>query len=325
MPLYNLEFREWETPEGVSGSALFRKPLGTGIYVLVFANGEEYVGQTINFMKRFTQHQHRWDDIVKVRFAPVAKKYLDEAEATLIAQRGVDYRLRNLMLTSRPLGSSPLDVTIDPQIQQQWLETREDFKPSRISKERIDVAHSRGIKNEKFDSLLEHPFGEAVIDTVAEYVHQVIPFPEQTEHYLWTATAMPSTNRRKDHQRLATLSIQNVEMLYIFEELEDGEWLPFTAINTAVMENPPSDFEEFMDIHSYYRTAGPVNRIFYQGIYGLEDFFAESEILRAARSLALGQMRKGRAMFSRFHNQAMTDAVFLRIAEQQQYLNLTDS
>lgn len=318
--LYNLEFREWDTPVGVSGSALFREPLGTGIYVLVFANGEEYAGQTINFMKRFTQHRHRWDDIVKVRFASVAKKYLAEAEATLIAQRGLEYRLRNLMLTSHPLGSSPLNLTINPQIQQQWLEAREDFQPSQISNKRVEIAKSRETKNEKFQALAEHPFGEAVIETVAEYVHQVIPFPEQTEHYLWTVTAMPSTNKRKNHQRLAILSIQNVEMLYIFEELENDEWLPYTAINTAVIENIPSEFEGYMDVHGSYRTAGEVNQIFYQGIYGIQDFFEKPEILQAARSLALGQMRKGRAMFSRFHNAAMTHAIFLHIAKQQKTL-----
>ncbi len=81
------------------------------------------------------------------------------------------------MLTSHPLGSSPLDLTIDPQIQQQWLEAREDFQPSQISNKRVEIAKSRETKNEKFQALAEHPFGEAVIETVAEYVHQVIPFP----------------------------------------------------------------------------------------------------------------------------------------------------
>ena len=45
----------------------------------------------------------------------------------------------------------------------------------------------------------------------------------------------------------------------------------------------------------------------------IKEFLMDDAILLAARELALGQMRKGTTMFSKYHNDALSDAVFERI------------
>lgn len=82
-----MNFRRWSTPPATNASALFTEPLSTGIYILSFNNGEEYVGQTVNFMQRFTAHRRRWDDIESIRFAAVPRIQLDYLEQEVINQR----------------------------------------------------------------------------------------------------------------------------------------------------------------------------------------------------------------------------------------------
>ncbi|WP_423300390.1 hypothetical protein [Micrococcus yunnanensis] len=53
----------------------------------------------------------------------------------------------------------------------------------------------------------------------------MIPLPTETQGRGWVLSAWPSTNRTRNHRRFATLSIQNVEMLYLYEDrTRDGEW-----------------------------------------------------------------------------------------------------
>ena len=70
-----------------------------GIYVLTFANGDQYVGQAKNVLTRFTDHYTRWGrDIHSLDFAPVAAQYLNLYEVLTIR--------RHLATSSGP-GTSP--------------------------------------------------------------------------------------------------------------------------------------------------------------------------------------------------------------------------
>lgn len=308
-----MNFRQWSTPPATNASALFTEPLSTGIYILSFNNGEEYVGQTVNFMQRFTAHRRRWNDIKSIRFAAVPRTQLDHAEQEVINQRkDAGKRLRNLLLTSHPLGSSALDVTITPQEQQQWLSTDESFSPSPISTTRLLQARDRQAQiHTALTKLLSHPQGKDVIHTLATYIHLVIPYPDEVEQQLWTVTAMPDTARTKENRRLATLSIQNVEMLYLGEyKRRGGSWGTYTVLNIADGTPLPSSIQRRSSTRTY-RTAGRIRALDGHSLDVLPKWLADSQTLFAARSLALGQMRKGQAMFSRHHNVLLADAAYL--------------
>lgn len=69
-----------------------------GIYVLHFANGELYVGETSNMATRFAQHAKTWDDIVALAFKAKAvdaavRRQLEADECHRLQDLG--YRLRN--------------------------------------------------------------------------------------------------------------------------------------------------------------------------------------------------------------------------------------
>lgn len=307
----NYNFYQWETPPGFSASALFSEPLTSGVYILHFSNGEEYVGQTVNFMRRFTDHRRRWNDIVSIQFTYLPKSQLDEAERDIILyrQRGGKH-LRNLTLLSQPGGSSPLDVMITPQFQEEWLKANESFIPVGELSERINRARQRYSITPKFRMLMKHEYINEIISDVSSYVYQVIPCPALVESRSWVLTAMPSTARTKLNRRLATLSINNVEMLYLGEWKKfDGTWEPYTVLNIAANKVSAPEGTG-INITSEYKSAGLIQKIDGDGLGKVEDWLENKDILRAARSLAVGQMRKGKAMFSRFHDETFADAVF---------------
>lgn len=93
-------FRTYATPPGTSLSVQLG-PFGDrcGIYVLRFADGEQYVGQSVDVVNRFTSHRRRWDDIQAIEFCHVSREILDDAEKeTIQLRRDAGVRLRNSAL-----------------------------------------------------------------------------------------------------------------------------------------------------------------------------------------------------------------------------------
>lgn len=316
----SLRFRRWEVPPGVAPSVLFGETLGPGIYLLEFADGSEYVGQSLHPNTRFATHQRRFDDIAAVRFTPTARGDLDRVEQQLITvRRAADVQLRNKTLMSQPLGpSAALDSIIDQQEQAAWIGLGQDMAEPEISPERIELARRR-IQAEP-DRLpapqREHPHTLDALESIAAYVYHVIPSPAETESRGWVLSAWPSTNRTKVHRRFSTLSIQNVELLWFMEDLtDDGEWLQRTMMNVAPTLPITPEIEDIAEEGSY-RTVGPVTRLFFDDWNQVEAVLFAPGVLLAARELALGQLRKGRAMFSRFHSDALADEVFSWIADE---------
>ncbi|WP_124106152.1 GIY-YIG nuclease family protein [Kocuria tytonicola] len=310
-----LQFKEWDAPAGVSSSVLFDAGLMSGIYILGFANGEEYVGKTVNFPRRFTDHRRRWPDIVFVRFAPVLPENLDRMERAVVSEReAAGVILRNLLLLAQPLGPSRLDVLIDKQAQAEWLTAGADYQGLAVDPHRTRVARRRMRSRQNLDRLMRHPKAHQVISAVAAYVGKVIPSPDLGEGGLWTLTAVPGTSRGPTNRRLATLSIQNVEVMFLGEHKDEaGEWRPYSVLNISDRGELPDDVSGHFEAHNGYRSAGTVRAAWLEGLHAIPELLDIPEVLLAARSLALGQLRKGRGAFSGYHNDAFADAVFVEI------------
>lgn len=148
-------------PTEGSVAALFRaKTRRCGIYVLHFANGEHYVGQTVDITRRFPQHRKRHADIARISFRSVGKRSLDAHEALLIQLlERRQFRLRNIDMTSI-LATEPgsFDDLMPTEEQQRWLK-----EPSFIdlAGERVEVTRSDRVYDERYriltDILREEP------------------------------------------------------------------------------------------------------------------------------------------------------------------------
>lgn len=216
-------------------------------------------------------------------------------------------------MVSKFVGASLLDMVVDQQVQAEWLEADPDVDDIVIGT-RAEVAARRARSREPFKELQAHERWPEIIECLAHYVGRVIPHPHQTEGKTWTVTALPSTNRRPNHRRLAAVSINNVEVLVLMEDLVDVAWEPWFLLNTTLEPALHRELERLTRLRNY-RSTGELRSWLLDGLI-VPALLDEPDVLKAARSLTVGQLRKGSPMFGRFHNGSLADAIFLRIQEE---------
>lgn len=313
-----LRFKRWKFTSDLAPSAVLQLDNACGIYVLEFSNGEQYVGQSVNFLTRLSSHRRKHEDIVAINLCELPSQDLDSAEFEEIQRRRESgIHLRNKTLLSQPLGDSPLDVLVDQQVQAKWLNISPEDEDDVQIGSRGRLAKRRRASVKRFNELSEQPEFQTILDCLASYVAFVIPWPQETEGKTWTVTALPSTNKTALNRRLATLSVNNVEVLFLglYRESKEEEWWPYTVLNVAHTYEPKSRFADYVFSTDNYRSAGRVKSIQLFGDFVVSELLTHDDICLAARELALGQLRKGTTMFSRFHNDALADAIFERIED----------
>ncbi len=283
-----------------------------GIYVLHFADGYEYVGQARNVMARFRTHVRTWaHPIVALDFAPVPADELDVSERRVIqAKEREGVRLRNSALVGLPMGEAAVDVVVARAAQEEWLngvDVRADVSA------RCMEAAGRDRSAQSFRTLAERPYYDLLLDVLAAYVRQVIPAPDRTEQRFWCVTAMPSTGRTTAWQRVAAITVNNVETLVIGETTEsDGTVYLDGFLNVAPGLRLPSSLNVET---AEYRTVGEVQRI--QAEAAFLEFAVHHPLVRdAARITAMGLLRKGTSMMGRYHCAPLADDIFDRIRQE---------
>lgn len=142
-------------PKVVSGQTsvakLFRSK-HCGIYVLHFANGEYYVGQSIKVVSRFAQHRHNHVDIEKISFKSVARKHLNVEEQAVVRHLETNgFRLRNINLVIFSYGNTDFDLIMPRTEQERWLD---DLSFIDLDGERYVDEALRGRYRKKYEKLL---------------------------------------------------------------------------------------------------------------------------------------------------------------------------
>ncbi|WP_312347594.1 GIY-YIG nuclease family protein [Actinomyces sp.] len=310
-------FRHWEISSGTSLGVHFRPGENRcGIYILEFSDGQRYVGQSHDVIRRFADHSRKHPDIASVQFCAVPAHDLDAAERQLVQnQRDAGHYLRNIDLVSQSWSDSVLDAVVDREIQISWAEGAPQTHPDDL---RMLIARRRRATRQKYEALQDHPGFDAVFADVRTYVDRVIAWPSATDGRFWTLTALPSTGKSRELRRLACVSCGRVETFVILEDRESGDLWWFLNIEHGVVSRRalPRDLRSALAADDGYRTAGVVDRIT-GGVAGsLSDWLDETPNLElAARQLALNLMRKGPSLFARFHCDDFVDEVLLAIED----------
>jgi hypothetical protein len=282
-----------------------------GIYVLHFADGYEYVGQARNVLTRFRTHVRSWAyPIVTLDFAPVPAERLDEMERQVVQvkeREGV--KLRNSALVGLPMGDAAVDLLITRPQQEEWLD---GVDPHADFTDRCMAAESRDHTGKNFATLVAHPHYEVILNVLAAYIRQVIPAPDMTEKKYWYVSAMPSTGRTSTWRRIAAITVNNVETLVTGETTENGEVYLDGFLNVAPGLRLPSTLDV---IETTYRTVGEVQTIRSQAAF--LEFAVHHPLVRdAARTTAMGLLRKGTSMMGRYHCTPLADDIFHRIQQE---------
>ncbi|MCI7672201.1 MAG: GIY-YIG nuclease family protein [Schaalia hyovaginalis] len=310
-------FARWATLPGSSLAAHF--PPGAsrcGIYILEFANGERYVGQTVDVVRRFRDHARRFGDVEAIQFLPHPREFLNEAErSTIRSQVDAGHRLRNIDLVIASRASSPLDAEVDRPLQESWLE---DGIVDAIPDDRTLRAQRRLRLRPRYDELRSHPHYEEVFADLVTYVKSSIVWPSVTAERFWTVTPLPLTGKDRHWRRLFTVNCGKVETFVTYEERDTQEVYWFMNVDHQNLS--PRDFPRELRAAYHctdsYRSIGRCGQV-NGGVAGsLTHWFAEVPGLsHASRSLALSLMRKNPTLFAKSHSDDLTDDLLIALSE----------
>lgn len=292
----------------------------TGIYVLRFADGQQYVGQAVNVVGRFAQHRRTWDDIVSIDFARVPRRSLDasEVEAIRILEGG-GIRLRNIHHATHVLGDRDIDLHVTPDDQYAWLNGApilEDVP------DRIDDAAQRTQGVDAFTRFQKFDSTYLVSALCGIYITLAIPRPRETERTFWALSAAPSTNKRRDHRRLAALSINTMETFVIGQNLSNEfGWLltgfvvlrPATLAEYTSLDDVGASESSLLELDTdrQYHAAGDDQAVIHFFAFdGFKELVTLPGFAEAARELNLRLMRKGPTLQWKAHNFQLADEVF---------------
>lgn len=313
----DLKYSRFDVSELTSISALIPAQR-RGIYVLEFRNGEYYVGQSQNIVRRFAQHRHgntnhaeAWDDIKKLWFMPVPETLnLTEIEITEIRRfRKLGKPLRNRALNFGHDQPSPLNMLITVEDQQSWVlgEGPYDLRGAKEKLPRLGNEPSKFLRQAPYEC--RNP----ILTDLAFALTNLVPETVQLEGRYWTISDCPSTAGG----RWATLNTGFVELLYFPREEAGG----FACLNTVAgtllddqltqqtAQVDDDSHDVFVDRVTYQSTSAD-RLIFTAGDLATicDDY---PEVLLGARAFALQAMRQNTSgMFARWHSKALTRDIY---------------
>ena len=301
-----------DTRNRKSVADIFNVNNSCGIYILYFDNEEYYVGQTINFVKRFTQHRAKYRDIIYVSFKEIGLENLTEVERTTVHEfELLKKKLRNINIVSIINGKTDLDLIVSVEDQTKWLNY--ELPLETLNTPRSEYPELRKKYTDSYNKLKKHPLFDAICQIVQGYVLNTIPYPRATEYYFWSCSCLPSNNNAdilgdKLLLRLnifwqETLNIANNEFYYLddndIEQVEKVLLITIFLSKSKLFEHYTTESLkakypslEFGD-HHYSSGGQDQQQIF---IYDFEfiDFLFDTPITDAIKEFNLRLMRKRR-------------------------------
>ncbi|MCF2707436.1 GIY-YIG nuclease family protein [Arcanobacterium haemolyticum] len=226
----------------------------SGIYILEFTDGTQYVGQTLNFAKRMWQHRHGskhhapWNDITAINLLNSPLEKLDEIERETIGELiSAGISLRNKQYNFYNTMDSSFEQTIERINHEHWAST----PPTTLGLGTVKHAATRPagatpklyVQTGEYrqpDTTQSSSLAQKVVAAVAEIV-SLIPEATSLEKEYWTISDFPSTAGG----RFITLNVGRLELLYIPRQKFSFEEASGTYEDYGVHLNFPA--ETFLD------------------------------------------------------------------------------
>ncbi|MCT2288686.1 GIY-YIG nuclease family protein [Corynebacterium sanguinis] len=317
-------FRRFAIGTLPSVAALFPPHQRRGIYVLEFSNGEQYVGQALNVVARFTTHRHGsrhhepWDDAVAIQFAPIESEPLAPIEFEHIERlRSQGIVLRNKMGNLGHAQPSGLDQHVSVEEQEHWVLGHGLFGQQSFSPFEGKPETKVGSKLKK-----ENPELFARLCNDVQYaLTELIPNAPELEARYWTLSDYPSTAGG----RFATLNPGVLEFAVFPRDEwpdEEGKLQHYVFINLPQGTIIPIDEWEPNDL---FDLPGIPGGVFVScGHYTMcstdalhlpvgtlrETLESNVDIKEAARQMAIELMRQNTSsLFARWHSRALVREV----------------
>lgn len=169
---------------------LYRAGRRCGIYVLEFENGDLYVGQSKDVVKRYLSHRKRHMDIAVIHFKPHPQANLT-AEERLITRtlEKHGWPMRNISNVTFTRSQAKFDEIMPKDLQDAWIAdaNMEYFGEPAL----LDPKHYTSTEA-RFDRLTRQPKWEIAAEIGSYYLKHCIPAWQQTETSYWSLSCMPT-------------------------------------------------------------------------------------------------------------------------------------
>lgn len=275
---------------------------GSLVYVLEFANGDQYVGLTRGMTQRFASHRRTWNDIIAIQIRNVDDAELARVEReTIRSRRAAGLILRNKAHNQGHSQPSPLDDIVPVIDQQHWVLGHGSYDRAALMEaaQRPSTSHSKFINSEEARTPMGHGFtvADLAVGDLAAAIAFGIPDAVSTELTYWMISDYPSTSGG----RLVTLNVGNLQVLYVPRRpfaLSDstGDALEehVTCLYVAADSQVDADLPGVVWIDRGYarHPQTPVDRIFLR-VGMVSEVLRDQTALRAFRELVLDLMRSG--------------------------------
>ncbi|WP_037159473.1 GIY-YIG nuclease family protein [Rhodococcoides fascians] len=315
------EFSELLLPQPATVAAfLTDNANGTaGYYLLEFADGQCYIGESVNIASRLTQHLSRFRDITTIRVRPETEhdattSVLDHKRLLRLRERQLIHRAQESKLLARNVNematligvSKHLDEIIPDTLQRRWLNAPDTVNRADSTTQRIDHGQFLGAAD-NFRRFTSIPASAEVLDLIGQYLSRCVPYPLQTEYQSWSASCLPTT--RTIPRRLSCVSIAMTETFVVNRDQASGIIGGFIQVNDAELFSGGVASElAFLRRHphatlraAHYQESGPGQTIiFANSLAQLQRLLDDVAVTRAATT-ALNIMRRGPSMHRRSH------------------------
>jgi hypothetical protein len=322
-----LGFPEWQEVTGRSSIADLHKPRERcGIYVLGFANGERYVGQAVDVVRRFGDHRKNHADITHMTFKRVKQAELSRVERhcihTLEAQ---GLRLRNISLMSVVAGERDLDLVVTPQEQEQWLTG--DRNGLVDADQHVQDQGLRERYRRRFSAFMALPHAQDALFILGLYLQMVVPFPRRTELSFWAVSCFPETGAPHGSTLLLRMNLNMQEVFSLYSD-GNGLWGSFHLARTPYEAALGPDWAEQLtalgwqvEDHTYAPGGQDQFNLYAEGWDGLLSALTGWAHAEAMCHFNLRLMRKGATYYGRYHSLDLVDAALRAFEERQMELD----
>lgn len=177
--------------------------------------------------------------------------------------------------------------------------------------------------DENFELLRREPFFEVAVDLIAGYLASAFDDPASGEVDEWTLTCLPTTNKTAESERLFTLNIGPMEVLYVERYTENGETVDYRTVlytsKSALMRRTGNSLDGLTMANPLLRFREPdlasadgdgVVIDWFLSDEGADDQFFELPLDETTiRPLAERLVGKGRGPYAQYHNRRFAQHV----------------
>jgi len=275
-----------------------------GIYVLHFTDGNFYVGQAMDVVRRYAQHRVTYADIEKMSFKPIPRDNLDDEERYVIGVLETEgYSLRNITFASMPKGDSDFDLIMPLEDQERWLR---DLQWVDLDGSRLTNADLRQRYRSKFDRFVGMPHAARVMEVLCDYVRFGIPAIRRGEVSFWACSCLPVFVTPLDFV-YSRININWQEVLTAYSDGNEPQFsvhLARSPVEQAFDQSLRRLRRRYPNVEQgdiEYVPGGSDQIHFIMDAVTLQAMIRDPQILPAIRLFNLRLMKKGPCTFGRYH------------------------